>query len=322
MALSRVEQKVFIIKKETVRGTAEANATGGRSIPVLPASEITPNPNLIENTKIFGDAEQRDFAAGPEEITGTLEIEPGADKLGEFLLSLLGGVVTDQPDVGNAPSVFRHRFLSDADAQHPLYTLFTDRQTHQKKYGGLGVGQMTFTFPVDARISTSIDAMALSEAAGAVLTPDFSTDLEDLIFSDVSIDLVGVKSKQIREASVQINHNAILKRVLCDSRQPVDVVAGPMQVSGTFQLYFEDDVERNKFVAGSVSDLFINATGQVLEDVQVATFALDMPRIKFTAGPIAEVDGVLVQDFAWVAMRDPSNAFAVRATLINKVTSY
>ena len=30
MALSRIEQKVFQLKKEAVRGTAEADATGAR----------------------------------------------------------------------------------------------------------------------------------------------------------------------------------------------------------------------------------------------------------------------------------------------------
>lgn len=322
MALARIEQKVMIIKKEAVRGTSEAAPAGGRAIPFLPASEVSPQVNLIANGKIFGDAEERDAVGGIRQFTGTAELEPSADKLGEFLLSLLGGVVTDQPDVGNAPTVFRHRFTSDDDAQHPMYTLFMDRQTHQKKYGGTVIPQMTFTFPTDGKVSASIDLMAKVEEAGAVLTPDFSSDLADLIFSDVSVDLVGVKSTQIAQASVQINHNAIPKHVLCDTRDAVDIVAGPLQVSGSFTLYFEDDVERAKFVGDTFSDLLINARGQVLEDIQVASFLLDMPRIKYDAGTIGEIDGILAQDFSYVANRDPSNGFALQASLINLETAY
>ena len=323
MAIERVESKVFIIKKETVRGTGESSAAGGRSLAVLPASEISPNPNLIANEKIFGDAEERDAQGGVRDFTGTLELEPGADKIGELLLSLLGKVTTDQPDVGGAPSVFRHKFVSDpVSALHPLYTLFLDRQVVQKKYTGLGVGQMTFTVPTDNRIAVSADVLAKKEEAGVVLTPDFSTDLEDLIFSDVSIDLVGVKSTQVRQASVQINHNATLKRILCNSRDAVDVVAGRMEVTGSFQLYFEDEVERIKFVDSTISDLFILAQAQVLEGSEKATLSIDMPRIKYDAGPISEVDGILVQDFTFRAMRDASSGFAVQAILINKVTSF
>ena len=322
MALSRVEQKVFIIKKEAVRGTAEASATGGRSLPVLPASEISINPNLLPNTKIFGDPEQRDAAGGVRDFTGTLELEPGADKLGELLINLLGKVVTDQPDVGGAPLVFRHIFTPDTDPQHPLHTLFIDRKTHQKKIEGLGVGQMTFTVPVDNRLAVSADVIGKTELAGAVLTPDFSTDLEDLIFSDVSVDIVGATSSQVRQASVQINNSLVAKRVLKNSRDAVDIVSGIINVTGTFQLYFEDDVERDKFVASSLSDIFILAQGQTLQATQKATLSLDMPRMKYSAGPIGEVDGILIQDFAFSAFRDPTLGASVQATLINKETGF
>ena len=181
---------------------------------------------------------------------------------------------------------------------------------------------MTFNFPTDGKVAASIDLIAKVEEAGAALTPDFASDLADLIFSDVSVDLVGVKSTQIAQASVQINHNAAPKHVLCDARDAVDIVAGMMQVSGTFTLYFEDDVERAKFVGDTFSDLFIQARGQILEDVQVATLALDMPRIKYDAGVISEIDGILTQDFSYVANRDASNGFALQATLLNLETSY
>lgn len=322
MALARVEQKVFQIKKETVRGTAEANATSARSIPVLPGSEINLDPGLLENAKIFGDANERDAVGGIRAWSGTLELEPGADKLGELMLSLFGGVVTDQPDAGGAPTVFRHRFVSDADAQHPMYTLFVDRQIHQKKYAGMSVPQMTFTFPVDGRIAATADILALSEAAGAVLTPDFSSDLEDLLFSDVQIDIVGVKSTQVRQASVQVNHNSIQKHVLCNVRDAVDIVAGMQQVTGTFTLYFEDQTERDKFVASTVSDIFISAQGQTLEGAEVATLFLDMPRIKYSAGAWSEQDGIIVQDFSFVANKDAALGSAIQATLINLVTAY
>ena len=62
MALSRIEQKVWIIKKEAVRGTAEASAASGRSIPIMPASEMSLNPNLLQNPKLYGDPQERKAA--------------------------------------------------------------------------------------------------------------------------------------------------------------------------------------------------------------------------------------------------------------------
>ncbi len=322
MGLARVEEKVFIIKKETVRGTAEAAAAGGRSLAVLPASEVNLNPNLLQNEKIFGDSQERTASAGPQEITGTLEMEPGADKIGELLLSLLGTVITDQPDVGGAPLVFRHRFTPGGVAQHPLYTLFVDRGAHQKKYGGLGVGQMTLNYPVDGRVAASVDVMAKTEAAGAVLTPDFSTDLEDLLFSDVSIDIAGVTSVKVRQMSVAINQNTTLKRILQTSRDPVDVVAGRLEVTGSLQLFFEDDVERDKFQAGTVTDLFILAQGQVLQAAEKATLSMDLPRAKYDAAPVGEVDGIQVLEMTFRAFFDPTATYQTQVTLINKVASY
>lgn len=323
MGCERTHRKVFIIKKQGTRLSTEAVPTDGRSIPVLPASEVNLNPNLLPNTKIYGDAEERDSDVGPREWTGTLELEPGADLLGELLLSLLGKVTTDQPDVGGAPTVFRHKFVSHPTTdEHPLYTLFADRKTEAKKYGATAVNQMTFTFPVDGRVAVSADIMTLTEESGATLTPDFTADLESLLFSDVSIDIAGVTSSQIRQVSVQINHNQVVKRVLNVSRDGVNICAGPLEVTGGFQIFFENATERDKFIAGSVSDVLILVQGQVLEDVQKATLQIDMPRVKYDAAPFGDEDGAQVIDFTFRAVRDTSSGFQVEATLLNLETAY
>jgi len=323
MALSRIEQKVWIIKKEAVRGTAEASASSGRSIPIMPASEMSLNPNLLANPKIYGDPQERKAAGGVRDWAGAFELQPSADKLGEFLMSLLGTVATDQPDFGGAPLVFRHRFTPvDNNGQHPMYTVFGDRQAEQKKYGGTAVGQMGFTFPVDGRITASCDLMAKSEAAGAVLTPDFSADLEDLLFSDCTIDLAGVASSLIRQANVTLNGNPARKRVLAATRDAQDIVHGPLQVSGSFLLYYEDGTERDKLVGDGTSSLTIRAEGQIIQAAQKASLILEMPLTKYSAGPVEEVDGILVQNFSFGAYRDPVTGYAIRATLINKETAY
>lgn len=322
MALARQEQKIWVIKKETVRGTAEADSTGGRAIPVLPASEMSLNPNLIANAKVFGDRQMRVAAPGVRDWQGTMELEPGADKLGELLNSLFGTLATDQPDAGGAPLVYRHRFTPSLVGQNPLYTLFADRGDHLRKYAGVSARQMTFTIPVDNRIAVSCDLLAKSEAPGEALAPDFDDDLEDLLFSDVTVTLAGAPSSQVRQASLQVNANTVAKRVLGQSRDAADIVSGMLDITGAFQLYFEDDTERAKFVASTDTSLKLVAAGQTLQAAQKATLELDCPRIRYTAGPIAEVDGILVQDFAFGAYRDITANYPLRATLINKFVAY
>lgn len=322
MANARIEEKAFIIKKEAVRGTAEAAPAGGVALPVLAASEVNFVPVILEDEKLRGDPETREGQGGIRVGTGALELEPGADKLGELLLSLLGAVVTDQPDVGNAPTVFRHRFTKLGSALHPMYTLFVERKTHQKKYEGLVSNQMTFNVPIDNRIAVSADVMFKNEQAGPAITPDFSTDLNSLLFSDVAIEIAGAGSSIVRSASIVVNNNTVEKRVLSGSRDAVDLCAGRLNVNGTFQMYFEDDVERDKFIATTVSAIKITAAGQILEDVQKATLELDLPRILYTAGPISEVDGILVQDFAFTAYKDAVAGYQVQAELISLVTAY
>ncbi len=323
MAQNKIENKVFQIKKETVRLTAETDASGSRTIPVLPASEISPVPTLLEDTKIFGDGIEREALSGIREFTGTLELEPGADKLGELFLSLFGSVTTDQPDVGNAPSVYRHRFTKAATAQNPTHTLFIDRGTHIKRYGGLTCSQMTLNYPVDGRIAASADVMAVAEAThGSSLTPSFTGDLRNLLFSDMSIDIAGSGNSLVRTASVVILNNLVQKRILGSSRDPVDLCAGRLQANGSFTLYFENDTERDKFVASTQTSIKLTAAGEVLEDVQVATLEIDMPLIKYTAGPISEQDGILVQDFTFNAYLESVAGYSVRPTLISTVVSY
>jgi len=323
MSLKRMEGKTWIIKKEAVRGTAEASPVGGRSLVLLPSSEMNLNPNLLPNTKIFGDPEPRDQANGPREFPGTLEFEPSADQLGELLLSQYGQVATDQPDVGNAPNTYRHRFTPATNPEHALYTLFGDRDTaSQIKMEGLACGQSSFNFPIDGRVTAAMETLAKQELAGVALTPDFSAVLEDFLFSDVCIDIAGVTSDIIRQASLQVNFNAHAKRKLKKTRDAADIVHGALEVQGTFQLYHEDSVEYQKFIDGGFSDMLILAQGQIIEDVQKATLSHDLPRIKYSAGPISEVDGDLVQDFSFVASKDAVAGYSIQTTLINGIVSY
>lgn len=323
MATVRQEEKVFVIKKESVRGTAEANATSGRSLPVLPASAVNFVPALLADAKVYGDPMERPAQGGIREGSGTLELEPGADKLGELLLSLFGQVTTDQPDVGGAPLVFRHRFTPATSALHPLYTLFVEQGFHQKKYNGLSARQLTFNIPVDGRVACSADVIFKLEASGENLTPDFSTDLGNLLFSDATIQLASpfATSAIVRQASVVLNNNSVGKRTLSQSKDVADIIAGPFRVTGTFQMYFEDETERVKFIASSASGFRALIQGEGIQ-TQLATLDIECPNIKYSAGPVSEVDGVLVQDFAFMAHRDPTAGYSARATLINKVTAY
>ena len=325
MAQSRVEQKIWQIKKETVRLTAETDPTAAtRTLAVLPATEIQPVPTLLPDTKIRGDGQEREAADGIREFTGTIEQEVAADNLGELLLSLMGAVTTDQPDVGNAPNVFRHRFSKlTTSALNPTHTLFIDRKTHIKRYAGLTAAQMTVNYPVDGRIAASTDARAVAEAThGSSLIAVLTGLLGDLKFSELTINIAGAPNAIVRTASVVMLNNLVEKRVLGTSRDPADLSAGIMQANGSFTLYFEDETERDKFVAGTVSSLKLTAKGAILEDVQVETFELDLPRIKYSAGPVSEQDGILVQDFTFGAFFDSAAGYTVRPELISKVISY
>lgn len=322
MAMSRVEQKVFAIKKESVRGTAETVESGSRYLPLLPASEISPNPNLLQDTKIYGDPQERPPQGGIRQYSGTLELEPGTDKIGELLLSLLGTVTTDQPDAGGAPNVYRHRFTPLDSGLHPMHTLFLDRGVEQKKYSGLTCNQMTMNFPVDNRLAVSADVMAKAEAAGISLTPAFTGDLTTLLFSDMAVELAGSSSSIVRAASVVINNNAVEKRILNGSRDANDIVAALLEVTGTLQVYYEDGTERDKLIASLPSSLKLTGTGQIIEDDDAAAIEVDMPHVHYDAGPVSEVDGIQVIDFGFRATKRPTDPYQIQVELINGVVSY
>lgn len=323
MAQARLYQKVLALKKETVRLTAEANAVGARFIPILPATEITPAPTILPNAKLFGDKLRRAHAKGPRSVGGTLELEPGTDKLGELLLSLFGKVVTDQPDVGNAPSVFRHIFTPSTGPLNPTHTAFFDRSTHQKKYAGITCSQMTINTPVDNRVAVSADVIGIKEEDGVVLSPSDAGNLNDLNFFEVDAKLAGVSNIDVRGSSVVLANSLSEKRGLSLSRDPSDLLAGMLLASGTVSLYFVDDVERDKFVESDPTKLRLLIVGEVLEDVQKATLDIELDGVRYNAGPIGDQDGQLVHDFSFEADKDSGGTdLQARVTLINKVSSY
>lgn len=323
MAIAVLTQKLYKIKKETTRLTAEASAVSARSLAVMPDTEVNQNPTLLLDEKLRREAVEREAQDGVRDVAGSLNLDSSPDNIGELMLSLFGKVVTDQPDFGGAPLVFRHKFTKDNTVQHATHSLFTNREIHKKVYNGLTARSVAISYPVDNRVNTNFEVVGITEAtfAGAI-DPDFSAELPPFLFNQITVTLGGISSLKVRSATVNITNNAALKRALALTRDPLDIIANRLIVRGTMQLYFEDEVERAKVLAGTVTDLKLLAEGATIQAAQKYTLEVDLPRVKYASHSFADEDGILVLNFDFQAYRDETKGYPAQVTLINKVTSY
>jgi hypothetical protein len=316
-----IEQKKFGFKKEGVRGVAEV--APAKYLAVAADSELEYMGVRLADNKIRGTKQEYPSAAGIKEGKGTLKsIDVEADIVGDFLFGCLGKVTSVQPDATNDPLVFRHTFVPLTDVKYPSFTFFVDRALSVKSYALTVMKKLAFAGTVDGKAELTCDLLFKTEQPAAAFTPVYNTP-KPLMFFQTDIRLDGVSDQNVKSWSLDIDNGSFAQRTLMQSRDPKDILAkGAFNVAGGYDVYFETEAQRQKFLDHLPASLEIILTGDVIQGTYKSTLDILIPRAIYSAFPFGTLDGLLGAAIKFDAELDPTQTNMIQATLTNQVTGY
>lgn len=317
MPLASVEQRQFGLKKEVVRGTPEASPA--KWYPVLSDSEFKYELQHLEDMALRGVPEMFVPVPGVKAGTAKIKMPLDAQTIGEFLVSLLGSVTSVQQ---GATPAYKHTFTRLNNLQKPVYTFFFDRGLSVKAYALSGVKKLTLQGPVDNLIMAEVDALFKSESPGAIGTPAFPTQ-KYLSFQHTTFKIDGVQNLNVKTWNLSIDNNALAYRTISTSQDIVDVLTpGRLKISGGFTIFFQDEVQRNKFLNNTSLSLQMLVEGETISAPHKYTVDVSLPEVRYTAFPYGEDSGLLAAQAEFEAFFNTGQNKAVQVDVTNTDTGY
>ncbi len=315
------EQKKFGFKKETSRGVSEAAPT--KYLAVGPESEFNYKSVLIADDKIRGLKERFPSAPGVKDGTGTLSnIDVEASTIGDLLLGCLGSVATAQPDSVNSPTVFRHTFSRLNSLLMPSFTFFIDRGLSIKRYPLSVIKKLNLSGAVDGKAMLGADVLFKTEEPASAFAPVYGSP-KPLMFFQTDFKIDGVSDLNVKSWNLHIDNGSAPHRTLNLSRDVKDIVSpGRFMIDGGFEIYFETEAQRQKFIDVSSAALDITLTGDIIEDAFKNQLEFKLPEVRYSAYPFGTIENLLGAAVAFEADYNAAAGYSLQTILTNGVSSY
>jgi hypothetical protein len=314
-----IEQKYVALGKETVRGTAVAPT---RYIPVGLDSEMEYKLNLIEDELVRGIFEKFPAKAGTKEGSGRITgMDITSENVGELLLGLLGSVVSAQQ---GGTSAYKHTFNKLNAVEHPSFTFHFERMLSKKQYSMSVIKSITFTKVVDGKLTCDADILFKTEEVGGFALSPIWTDPKPFMFYQCKVKFDGVDNlTDVKDWTLTIDNGSVAQRVLSTSQDVKNILTfAKLLISGTMNIYFADEVQRNKFLANTSVGLDFELTGDLIEGSYYNKLLLSLPEIHYTAFPFGNLDGLLGASVSFNAYYKVASAKSVQVELTNPIVSY
>lgn len=315
------ESQKYGFKKETSRGMAEAAPQ--KFLAVGAEAALNYASLLIADDKLRASKEAFPSAPGVREGSGTLPaIDLEAETIGDLLLGCLGKTTTAQPDAGNSPTVFRHTFKPDNRTQFPSFTYFVDRGVGVKRYPLTVIKKLSLTGAVDGKAQAAAELLFKTEESASAFTAAFGAP-KPFMFFQTEIKLDGVLSQDVKSWHLSIDNASAPQRTLSQSRDARDIIStGRFAIEGGYEIFFETETNRQKFLDNLPQAVDITLTGDIIEDAFKNMLQLSIPKAKYTAYAFGALEGLLGAAVAFKAELDPVLGYSLQAILTNGITGY
>lgn len=316
-----IENQKYGFKKEASRGIAEAAPQ--KFLAVGAEALLDYKSLLIADDKLRGSKEAFPSVPGVREGAGGLPaIDLEAETVGDLLFGVLGKVTTSQPDAGNSPTVFRHVFKPDSLVRFPSFTFFVDRGIGVKRYLLTVIKKLAMAGTVDGKAQVAADVVFKTEEPASAFTASFGSP-KPLMFHQTEVKLEGVLNQDVRSWTLAMDNASAAQRTLNQSRDPRDILStGKFAIEGGYEIYFETEANRQKFIDNLPQAVEIALTGDVIEDAFRNKLELSIPKAKYTAYGFGTLEGLLGAAVAFQAELDPTLGYSLQATLTNAVAGY
>ena len=250
-----------------------------------------------------------------------LDVDPESG-LGVILRTFFG-TVADAVAIGTL--AYKHTFTMRASADSDsMFARYTQFGTVMKNYVGLVPSKLSFDYPKDDNVTLDASFVGMDERTGTNTTGTHNTLTPFLSTGDLAVHLDGTISNEITNIKVNIENGAKGQFTLGTFQTISKVAYGKVMVDGSFDIFFNDENERNKFINKTALPIKILSTGATISGTGKYEFNVIMPKAEYTAFPIGETEGIVGASVTFKAFYG-ANATGTGAVIIelqNSKASY
>lgn len=202
-------------------------------------------------------------------------------------------------------------------------TVNNEGTVHYWYYRGMKISTMNFNFATGSILNGSFGTLGLTEEAtntsitGETLIPVQSYSIMNSVSSIGSIYIEGLNLGTCKFSSLDLTYDNQMQ-----AAKSIGVLGAcqtssySVQISGNVEVYFQDLSLYNKFLAAQSFGVTI-----ILTDGDGNSIGMNMPKCKFETldTPISGKDQFLMQSGSFKALRDSTDDYMFKLSLIDKV---
>lgn len=232
------------------------------------------------------------------------------------------GAVSYASDTALTSLAFTHTFTRSTTDRVGFTAFLAISATIIKKYALTTVKKLTLNGPVDNLIDVEADVLAKSEADGAIGTAAYVAP-HFLSFEGVTVKIGGSSVTNVKSWKLDIDNGAAIYRTLQASASPSDIkIRGKFKVDGTLSIFFEDETERTKYLAGTANSIELIAVGPVIVGAVTEKMDIVLPVCKYKTFPFGDEGGLVGVNLTFEAFYDTVTSKTISIALTNKVAAY
>ncbi len=216
--------------------------------------------------------------AGP--IAWEVNVEDG---IGHVLKGLLPNEVFVDDGAGNGG---KHTFTV-GDAIPPGYTWQLNGDTAVQDFFGGAITSLTLTSVAGELLQASAPYSFKNSSAGTPLVPIYTLQ-NPLVYHTAVVQIDGVGA-EISQFALTIDTGLKVDRRIHGDDTIIQQLAGMYGVTGTFEIAFDNVTERDKFLNGTATKLFLDFTGPAI-GTTVRRLRITLPTV-FYNGETEKVPG-------------------------------
>ena len=312
------------LKKEAVRGTAEA--TAGIFLPVTSIEFNDVIDQIVDESSVGVLAGSTDARIDTKKSEGSLEAKVGVNSIGHLLLAMFGA----SSPTNNADGTYTHAFTLANNSTHPSFTFFKYDPVQSYKYAYGVLRSLGLDAQVGQFFLASADILAKAGVEASV-TPSFSSEANFLPahmsvkMASAQSGLAGATALCAHSVSLNVDKGVIPDKCL-GSNEFSDILNGIVKVSGSIEVAYKEKTEHDLMTADTAQALRIEAidAGTTIGTGSAnPTLTIDLYRTKIVASPISyDQSGLATQTIEFEGHYSIADSAMLIASLKNTTASY
>jgi len=246
---------------------------------------------------------------------GSIKVVPDVEVAPYFFYGALGSLSSDT--ASGETTVYEHTItVNDANASMPTFTMYSEEGSIvTERFAGTVVDTLNLEVS-DSYAEMTCELIGMYPASGSITESFedeylFAYDDMTVKFGTTLSNADGASATPLKGFTLNINNNTQVDEAFLSGSNEAQAgyfIAGPLEVTGTYTLHFEDTTELNKYKNNTVNAAVVSFTGNSIGNAETEEIQIRLGGLALTEAPKQmPIDGVLVLQQGFTLQTDSSD---------------